>query len=302
MNRSSGDRAGREPDDCGARTDAQFPDHGARSRIGYGRAAEYGKTSSLAQRRGCCGPRGRRARKKHDGPRDREGGVRNALHDRYFLSRTSEVPYSAGNMSLYVIGNGSLQVSAKAEPSLKTSSMEVQFTEISSYKTFIKNNGYFLWGWTSFDKDFKNYPVYPNRQNNLRKAPLPHFKEGRPASILGGWDIMISKFSDKKKESADFIKFLLLKESQEKFFQISAYDPVIKSFYNDPKYTKKYPEIEIYKKLLQNCVHRPANVDYTKYSQIMSHYFNKAIMKEISVSEALKKCTKAIQTDKLILQ
>ena len=177
-----------------------------------------------------------------------------------------------------------------------------QFTEIPSYKYFIKNNGYFLWGWTSFDKDFKDYHVYPNRQNNLRKAPLPHFKDGRPASILGGWDIMISKFSDKKKEAADFIKFLLRKSSQETFFQVSAYDPVIKSFYEDPKYIKKYPEIAIYKKLLKSSVHRPANVEYTKYSKIMSYYFNIAIRKGISVNEALKKCTKAIQMDKLILQ
>lgn len=177
-----------------------------------------------------------------------------------------------------------------------------QFTEITSYKYFIKNNGYFLWGWTSFDKDFKDYPVYPDRQNNLSKAPLPHFKEGKPASILGGWDIMISKFSDKKKEAADFIKFLLSKKSQETFFRVSAYDPVIKSFYEDSDYVKKYPEISIYKKLLQNSVHRPANVEYTKYSKIMSYYFNKAIRKEISVPEALKKCTKAIQMDKLILQ
>ncbi len=177
-----------------------------------------------------------------------------------------------------------------------------QFTEITSYKYFIQHNGYFLWGWTSFDKDFQDYPVYMNRQSSLSKALLPHFRGGMPSSLLGGWDVMISKFSDKKKEAADFIKFLLMKKSQETFFQVSAYDPVIKSFYEDPAYIKKYPEIAIYKRLLRNSVHRPANVEYTKYSKIMSYYFNKAIGKEISVTEALKKCTNAIKMDKLILQ
>ena len=113
---------------------------------------------------------------------------------------------------------------------------------------------------------------------------------------------MISKFSDKKKEAADFIKFLLSKQSQFTFFKESAYDPVIKSFYEDPAYIKKYPEIIMYRKLLQSCVHRPANVEYTKYSKIMSFYFNKAIRKEISVAEALKQCTKSIQMDRVILQ
>lgn len=177
-----------------------------------------------------------------------------------------------------------------------------QFTEISSYKYFIRNDGYFLWGWTSFDKDFKDYPVDVNRQNNLCKAPLPHFKDAKPAPILGGWDIMISKFSDKKKEDADFIKFLLSKKSQFTFFKESAYNPVIKSFYEDTSYIKEYPDIVMYKKLLESCVHRPANVEYTKYSKIMSYYFNKAIRREISVKDALHKCTKAIKMDRLILQ
>ena len=177
-----------------------------------------------------------------------------------------------------------------------------QYTETSSFKYFINNNGLFLWGWTSYDKDFKDSPVDVAKQVNLRKAPLPYFKNGRPASILGGWDIMISKFSDKKKEAADFIKFLLSNKSQETFFQQSAYYPVIKKFYDDPQYVKKYPEIALYKKLLKTGVHRPAHVEYTKYSKIMSYYFNLAIRKKISVRQALNKCTKAIQLDKLILK
>ncbi len=176
-----------------------------------------------------------------------------------------------------------------------------QFTEISSYKYFIKHNGIFLWGWTSFDKDFNNYPVFKNRQNDLRKAPMPHFKGEKPASIVGGWDIMISKFSDKKKEAVDFIKFLLKKKSQDTFFEKSAYDPVIKSFYQDSVYLKKFPELIFHKQLLQGSVHRPSHIEYTKYSKILSYYINKAIKKEIPVIEALKKSGKAIQLDKLIL-
>jgi len=176
-----------------------------------------------------------------------------------------------------------------------------QFTEVSSYDYFMKNNGLFLWGWNSFDKDFKNSP-YSKYQHDLRKAPVPHFKDGIPASILGGWDVMISKFSEHKKEAVDFVKFLLSKESQKIFYQQSAYYPVLKEFYHDTSSTRKNPNDFNYKKYLKTGLHRPANVEYTKYSNIMSYYFNRAIREKISVKEALDKCTKAIQKDKLILQ
>ncbi len=120
---------------------------------------------------------------------------------------------------------------------------------------------------------------------NWLKAPFPHFKEGKPASVFGGWDLMVSKFSDKKKEVIDFIKFLLSDKSQEIFYTESAFYPIIKKFYKDPSYVKKYPEITQYKELMKTGVHRPAHIEYTKYSKIMSYYFNEAIKQKISVKE-----------------
>ncbi len=176
------------------------------------------------------------------------------------------------------------------------------FTEPGSYAYFIKNDGLFLRGWTSYDKDFVESPYNIKKQNELRKAPLPYFKDGSPASILGGWDVMVSKFSDKKKEAVDFIKFLISNSAQEIFYKQSAFYPIVKDFYEDPAYLKKYPEIKMIKPLLKTAVRRPDHAEYTKYSKIMSYYFNKALKKEISVHNALINCTKAIQLDKLILR
>ncbi|MGA9291865.1 MAG: hypothetical protein WBV81_04705 [Ignavibacteriaceae bacterium] len=53
---------------------------------------------------------------------------------------------------------------------------------------------------------------------------------------------------------------------------------------------------------MKTGVHRPAHIEYTKYSKIMSYYFNEAIKQKISVKEALSKCTKAIRSDKLMVQ
>ena len=175
-------------------------------------------------------------------------------------------------------------------------------TDFLSFEYFIKNDGIFLRGWPTYDKDFNEEPYDIKKQSNLFKAPIPYFKEGKPASVFGGWDLMVSKFSDKKKDVIDFVKFLLSDKSQEIFYKESAYYPIIKKFYEDSSYIKKYPEVLKYKELMKTGVHRPAHIEYTKFSKIMSYYFNEALKKKISVKEALIKCTKAIQLDKLMVQ
>jgi len=177
-----------------------------------------------------------------------------------------------------------------------------EFTEIPSFEYFIKNDGLFVWGWPSYDKDFKENPFDLEKENQLKKAPVPHFRSSVPTSIWGGWNLMVSKFSNKKKVVIDFVKFLLKDESQEIFYKESGYYPVSNDFYEKQEYLKKYPEIKDIKEFMKSGVHRPAHIEYTKYSKIMSFYFNRAIQKKISVEQALYECTLAIQTDRVMIK
>jgi len=174
-----------------------------------------------------------------------------------------------------------------------------EFTEVPSYKYFIKNDGLFLRGWPTFDKDFIEQSFDERKQNNLRKANLPHFKSGNPASIMGGWNLMISKFSNKKEATTDFIKFMISDESQEVFYKEGSYYPVVNSFYQKAEYLNKYPEIEKIKNWEQYVTQRPAHADYTRYSKIMAYYIKNAIQQKLSVKDALSECTKDILTDRL---
>lgn len=183
-----------------------------------------------------------------------------------------------------------------------TPKIVTEFTEIPSFEYFIKNDGLFIWGWPSYDKDFKEAPYDREKENHLKKAPVPYFKSGIPTSIYGGWNLMVSKFSDKKEAAIDFVKFLLEDESQEIFYKESGHYPVINDFYENPEYLKKYREIENIKKYMELSVHRPAHIDYTKYSKIMSFYFKIAIQNKISVKEALIECSNAIQADRVMFK
>jgi multiple sugar transport system substrate-binding protein len=177
-----------------------------------------------------------------------------------------------------------------------------KFTEVSSYEYFIKNDGLFIRGWPSYDKDFKETPFDLKKESNLKKAPLPYFKSGVPTSVFGGWNLMVSKFSNKKEKALDFVKFLLKDESQEIFYTESGYYPVINNFYEKPEYQKKYPEIENFKAFMKSGVHRPANINYTKYSKIMSFYFKAAIQRKITVKQALTKSSETIKTDTMMIK
>jgi ABC-type glycerol-3-phosphate transport system substrate-binding protein len=113
---------------------------------------------------------------------------------------------------------------------------------------------------------------------------------------------MIPKFSSKKKEVVDFVKFLLSDESQEILYKESGYYPVVNDFYEKQEYIAKYPEINDIKGLIATGVHRPSHEEYTRFSKIMSSYFEKALKKEVLVREALSKCTSSIQLDRIIVK
>ncbi|MCB0753718.1 MAG: extracellular solute-binding protein, partial [Ignavibacteriae bacterium] len=172
------------------------------------------------------------------------------------------------------------------------------FTEVPSYKYFVEKDLLFIRGWQSYDKDFLHSPFNPEKEKYLKKAEVPHFESGNKASVFGGWNIMMSKFSDKKDEVLDFMKFLLSESSQELFYTEAGYIPIINSFYEKEEFISKYPEIPELKKMQKIGVHRPANVEYTRYSKIISHYIELAIKNEISVNEALIKMSHEIQNEK----
>lgn len=171
--------------------------------------------------------------------------------------------------------------------------------ENESYNLFAKDNGVFIRSWPSMiDND--NEFMTDEMKSNLRMAPMPHFTGSKPGSVYGGWNLMISKFSERIPEVIKFTKFLLSEESQKIMYEEGGYLPTTKTLYDDEEFIKNHPELEFFKALYKSGVHRPFLESYTNVSDILSFYINKAIKQEISVDEALKDATRKIN-DKAIL-
>lgn len=171
------------------------------------------------------------------------------------------------------------------------------FTEFNSFQYFIQNDGLFVRGWTTYDKDFESEPVDPKKQQCLRKALTPHPTQGQPATLFGGWNLMISKSSKKKDAAAAFMKFLLQNESQEILYKYAGYHPIVQEFYTNPMYEQRYPEIKEMRTFMKYGVLRPVQENYTRYSKIMARYFSLAVAGKMSVDDALRETQRAIDLE-----
>ncbi|MBP8976357.1 MAG: extracellular solute-binding protein, partial [Bacteroidetes bacterium] len=180
----------------------------------------------------------------------------------------------------------------KLSPPIVTS-----FTEFNSFQYFIQNDGLFVRGWTTYDKDFESEPVDLKKQQCLRKALTPHPAQGRPATVLGGWNLMISKSSKKKDAAVAFMKFLLQNESQEILYKYAGYHPIVQEFYTNPMYEERYPEIKEMRTFMRYGVLRPVQENYTRYSKIMARYFSLAVAGKMSVDDALREAQHAIDLE-----
>jgi len=171
-------------------------------------------------------------------------------------------------------------------------------TEVPSYEYFIKHDGLFLHGWNTYDQDFKKTPIDAAKEQYLKRMPVPTYPGGKPAAVLGGWNLMVPRASKNKEAVIDFIKFLLRDESQEIFYTKGGYFPITNSFYHDSLYLRKYPEINTIVDLLKTGVHRPSQEEYTKDSKIMSRYFYLAIKGVITIDDAVKNVDASIESER----
>lgn len=177
-----------------------------------------------------------------------------------------------------------------------------QLRENSSNNYFIENDGIFLRGWPSFIREVNREFNGSEKIKQINMAAIPHFKGCKPVSIIGGWNLMVSKYSEKKTESMEFLEFMLSKSTQRKLYEKGGYVPVASSIYNDPVFLAKSNNLQFYYKLIDHGVLRPSLENYTRISDILSYYIYLAIKKKISVDEALLKATEMINSGQILIR
>jgi multiple sugar transport system substrate-binding protein len=105
----------------------------------------------------------------------------------------------------------------------------------------------------------------------------------------------VSKYSNNKQQAIEFIRFLQTEESQKTMFEIGGYLPISRRVYDDTAYMNGHPNLAYYKQLMANGFHRPALTDYTRISDIISHYVHRAIKGELTADVALEMAMQKIR-------
>ncbi len=179
-----------------------------------------------------------------------------------------------------------------------TPEVVTNFKETESYNYFFENNAVFLRGWPGLDHSINELRIKDNKKLSILTAPLPKFRNSKLGSVFGGWNLMISKYSQHKKESLIFINYLMTQESQSILYNDGGHLPVLKSMYEkDDAYDLKY-----YYGLFSNGIYRPISENYTKFSDIIAVYLNLALRGELNVNDAIRKARTLLNKNKLILK
>ncbi len=178
----------------------------------------------------------------------------------------------------------------------------LNFRDPECYKKFAQDNAVFLRGWTGFQFWYRDVIGPKDVSSKFLPVPLPHFKNGKPSSVIGGWDLMLSKSSKNKNEAIEFMKFMASEESQETMFESGGYLPINKDVYTSKEFLKKHPNLKFYEKIMDTGYYRPFTEKYTRYSDIITYYINLAMRKKISVSKALATAEKLINSHEFFLK
>lgn len=174
--------------------------------------------------------------------------------------------------------------------------------EERSYDAFLKGEGVFVRGWPNFVENYLARNADTLRMSRIRKAALPHFEGEPPTSVIGGWNLMVSKFSKKKPQALEFLRYLQTKEVQQVLYETGGFIPTSRAVYEDSLYMRKHPDLAYHYSLVSRGFHRPFLEDYTRISDILSHYIHLALHRELPVEEALSKAQARIQAKEVLIK
>ena len=109
-------------------------------------------------------------------------------------------------------------------------------------------------------------------KNNFDVVPLPS-GGGGSAATLGGWNLSVSKYSEKQENAIKLVRFLASRENQ-KFNAIQGSKlPTIPDLYSDSEVLNAYAFLGRWKDVLQEAVPRPSAPTKIKYNEVSKEFW-----------------------------
>jgi trehalose/maltose transport system substrate-binding protein len=144
----------------------------------------------------------------------------------------------------------------------------VNFDEEESRLVWQRGDVAFLRNWSYvYSLTKKSGPI----GKSFSVTTLPGGPEGR-AATLGGWQLMVSRYSQHPKEAVALVEFLTSPDEQKLRAVEGSYLPTIGQLYSDPDVLKSNPYFEGFEAVYTDLVTRPSTRVGARYDQVSSVY------------------------------
>ena len=150
------------------------------------------------------------------------------------------------------------------------------YQETESLDLFIQGKAVFHRNWP-YAWEISNNPSKSTVSGMVGIARLPHFNGNRSYAALGGWQLGISSFSEKKDVAWKFVEFLTSERIQKLFAVKSGKAPTRSALYEDEDVIAVNPHFKSMKDVLLTAYPRPLTPLYPSVSNILQRYFSATI-------------------------
>ena len=176
----------------------------------------------------------------------------------------------------------------------------LNMTEAETFDYAIQNDAIFFRAWPGFLKNIHLNPAID--ESNFGIAAMPHLKGHNYSSVLGGWNLMVSKHSRKKEAAVRFIKYITSPKVQEQLFEHLTYLPIREAVYSNMNFVNRHPDLSYFRTLLDSGCWRPSMTDYTQISDILSYHIHQALQNELSTDDALNAAQTMIDAEQVLVK
>lgn len=164
--------------------------------------------------------------------------------------------------------------------------------EQQSQTSFAAGQAVFMRNWPSFYSIMQD-PANSEIVGNYAIAPLPVFNEGETTGTLGGFNLAVSKFSEKKDLAREFIRFASFDEQVQSELGKNARPPVLKAAYEQ---LQDDPVMKLLGEVLPGAQPRPPVPFYNDISVAMQEQIFAAYTGQKPIPPALKAIQDSIQS------
>lgn len=149
------------------------------------------------------------------------------------------------------------------------------FTESESLNVWIAGNSAFMRNWPyayAASEDVKQSKI-PGKFD-VSILPKGDGPDARNADCLGGWQLMVSKFSNSVEAAEEFVRYMCSPGVQKSFSIERSHLPTIASIYDDPEAILANPYYPKLKAIFAGgAVARPSTVSGRFYPQVSAAYY-----------------------------